>query len=150
TLLNRLNHRLDKGIVFIAADSRFTPSHIDRVIQQLLIIGTDIKSNRQDIGWADPATCSVECKFSNGNPHTTNALISKTQNALTICDHNDFHVLLVDIVNNLVDLITVRIGNKNPTMTAIDIRKALTCLTHSPRINNRHHLAEVIFNQMVK
>src|SRR5690606_4842704 len=61
-----------------------------------------------------------------------------------------FHVLFINIVNNLLDLIAIRIGNKDPAMTAINIRKALTCLPHSRGVNNRHYLAKVIFNQVIK
>ena len=141
---------IHKGIVFIPTDTWLAPSKIDRVIEKLLIIGPHINSDRQSIRWTDPATCGIQRQFSNRNPHPANPLIAQAQNTFTISDHDHLDVFTVDVVNNFINVFTVRIGNKHPAMTAVNIRKALTCLTHSRGIYNRHHFTEMVFNQVIK
>src|SRR5690554_6178151 len=78
-LLCGIDEEVYKGVVFWTSDAPVPLTHIHGVIERLLIIGTNIQSHRQSIGWTDATASGVDRELADGDAHATNTLVAKAK-----------------------------------------------------------------------
>ena len=148
--LDRLNEGIDKLGVLIPRDTRIAPSHIEGVIQQLLVVGADIQHHRQAVGGRDAATGGVEGELADGNAHAADTLVTQTQDPLAIGHHDHLDVLLGGVLQHVIDPVLVRIGDKQATGAAIDVGELLARLADRRGVDDGQHLGQVVVQQTVE
>ena len=127
-----------------------TPTHIEWVVKQLLIIGTGIQYHRQRISRADATAGGIQRELADRNTHPADALIAEAENTFAIGDDNHFNVLFGGVLQHIVNMFTIGISDKQPTGTAVYIREMFTGFPDRWGIDHRHHFAEMFINQAVK
>ena len=149
-MFHRLDELINKFVVFIVGDARITPAHIQRIVQQLLIVGTDIQHYRQGVGRADAATGGVQRQFADRNAHPADPLVAKTQNTFTVGHDDNFDIVVRDVLQDIVHVMAVLVGDKHAARATINLGETLTGGTHRRGIDNRHHLIKMVLYQSVK
>ena len=137
-------------VVFFLADTLVPPAHVHGVIQQLLVIGSHVQHDRQGIGRADTATGGVQGQFANGNAHATDALVSQPENALAVGHHNHFDPFLGGAAQQVVQVLAVRVGDKQAAMVAVNVGELLAGIPHGRGVDDREHFLQMVFQQSVK
>ena len=87
------HEQLDKLVVLIFTHPGVPCAHVHRVIQERLVVGSDVEHYGQGMSRADAATGGVQRELANGYAHPTDTLISEAKYALTVGDHNHFNVV---------------------------------------------------------
>ena len=98
----------------------------------------------------DTRTGRIECKLSNRNSHPICTQIPEAQNALTIGDNDDFHIVFMPIIQNFANIALVVWGDVEPLRAPENMRKFLTSLTHGRRVNQRHNFFDIINHHTVE
>ena len=55
-----------------------------------------------------------------------------------------------DVLQDIVEVVPVLIGDKHPARATVDLREALAGGANGRRIDDRHHLIEMVANQAIK
>ncbi len=127
-----------------------TPAHIKRVIQQLLVVSANIQNHRQGVRRADAAARGIKRKLTNRNAHAADALIAQTKNALAVGDNNHFNILLGGILQHIFNAGAVRVGDKQTTGTTVNFREVFTRCADRWRVDDWHHLFQMVIEQTVE
>ena len=113
-MLHRLDEVVDKLIVLVVGDARMAPAHIERIVEQLLVVGPDVQHHRQGIRRADAAAGGVKREFTDWDPHPANALVAEAENTFAVGHHNHFDIVVRHVLQNIVHVVTVLIGDEYP------------------------------------
>ncbi len=148
--LDRLNEGIDELGILFTGDARIAPAHVEGVVQQLLVVGAHIQHHRQAVGGRDAATGGVKRQLADGNAHAADALVTQTQNPLTVGDHDHLDVLLGGVLQHVIDPLLVRIGDEEATGAAIDVGELLARLAHRRGVDDGQHLGQVVVQQPIE
>ena len=149
-MLHGLDEFIDKFVVFIIGDTRITPAHIQRIVEQLLVVGSDVQYHRQGVGRTDPTTRGIQRQFTDWNTHPADPLIAKTQNTFPIGDNDDLDIVVRNVLQDIVHIVAVLIRDKHAARATINLGETLTGRADRWGIDNWHHLIKVIMHQAVK
>ena len=145
------HHKLiNKLIVAGAAHSFLAQTEVKRIGEVGGIIRADINHHGQRLFRRDTGASRVKRKFANGNAHAVHTLISETQNALTVGDHNHFYVVTVNIFQNFQNLPLVLHRDKKASGLQKVVAKLLTSFTHRRRVDDRHDFFNVVAHDLVE
>ena len=120
-MLHGLDEIIHKLIVLVVGNARVTPAHVQRIVQQLLVIGPHVQHHRQGVGRADPAAGGIQRELTDGNTHPANALVAKAQNTFAIGYHDHLDVVIRHVLQNVVHVVTVLIGDEHAAGTTVDL-----------------------------
>ena len=145
------HHKLiNKLIVAGAAHSFLAQTKIKRIGKISGIIRANINHHGQRLFRRDTGASRVKRKFANGNAHAVHTLVSETQNALTVGDHDHFNIVTVNIFQNFRNLpLVLDRDKKTPGLQEV-LTKLLTCFTHRRRVDDRHNLFDVVAYDLVE
>src|SRR6185436_10529224 len=127
-----------------------TPTEIKRIVQQLLVIGTNVQQDRQSSVGVNAGAYRVERKLADWYAHATNSQISQTQDPFAIGDNNHIDICCRRIVEQLLDFVLIWIGNVEPARATEELTVLLTPQTHRWCVDDRHHLGDVFKYQPVE
>ena len=147
---NRLDNVVDKLIVLVVGNTRVTPAHIQRIVQQLLVVGTDVQHHRQRVGRADTAAGGIQRQFTDRNAHPADTLVTEAENTFAVGHHDHLDVVVRHVLQNIVEVIAVLIRDKHAAGATIDLREAFTGGADGRGVDNRHHFVEVVADQAVE
>ena len=137
----------DEGVVLGLGHPRMAPAHVHRIVEQGLVVGADVESDRQRIGRADTATGGIQRQLADRNAHAADTLVAKAEDALAIGGHDHLDVVLGGAAQDVVHVLAIRVADEQPAMVAIDIGKLFARLAHGGGIDDRQHLLEVLLEQ---
>ena len=120
-VLHGLDEIINKLIVLVVGNARVTPAHVQRIVQQLLVVGPHVQHHRQGVGRADPTAGGIQRELTDGDPHPTNALVAKAQNTFAIGYHDHLDVVIRHVLQNVVHVVTVLIGDEHAPGTSVDL-----------------------------
>src|SRR5471030_2091639 len=147
---HRLNEQIHKVIVFTVGNTRVAPAHIQRIINTLGIVSADVQHNRQRVGSINSAAGGVEREFTNRDAHAADALIAQPQNTFAIGNDNDADVVFAEVLQHFIDVVAVRVGNKQAASTAINIRKVFARFPDGRGVDDRQHLFQMRIHQVIE
>ncbi|CCJ96999.1 hypothetical protein BN130_3343 [Cronobacter malonaticus 507] len=127
-----------------------TPAHIERIVQQLLIVGADIQHDRQRIRRADAAAGGVERELADRNPHAADALVAEAENTLAVGHHDHFDVMDRHVLQDVIHVVAVRPGDEHPAGAAVNFRKTFAGRAHRRGVDDGHHHLKMVFQQAIK
>ncbi|MNZ50074.1 hypothetical protein D3C78_678570 [compost metagenome] len=149
-MFNRLDEIIDELVILVVRHARVTPTHIQRVGQQLLVVRTDIEHNRQRVRRADTPACGVQREFTDRNTHPADTLIAETQNTFAIRHHNHFDVVVRHVLQNVIHVVAILVRDKHAARATINLGETLTRRTDGGGVDHRHHLFEMILHQPIE
>ena len=76
-ILDRGNKLVDEILVLVAPNPLVTEPQVQRILQTLLVVGTDVQCDREREVWWYPRAQRVETQFADRNTHASNTLISQ-------------------------------------------------------------------------
>ena len=120
-VLHGLDEIIHKLIVLVVGNARVTPAHVQRIVQQLLVIGPHVKYHRQGVGRADPAAGGIQRELTDGDPHPANALVTEAQNTFAIGHHDHLDVVVRHVLQNVIHVVTVLIRDEHTAGTTVDL-----------------------------
>src|SRR5262249_41906680 len=149
-LLHAGHESIHEIVVVLAAHAVMVPADIDRTVQPLLIVGSDVEQNRKTVFRMDPAERRVKRHLSDRDSHAPGALIAEPQDSLAVAHHNALDVVVVRVAQNLTDAILVWIAQEQAARLSPDLAETLTAFTHSRRVDERQHLLDVTNQERIE
>src|SRR6266478_3309475 len=101
--LHALNKNVDEGVVLCTANSMMSPSDIDRTVQPVFVVRSNVEQNRQAMLRMNAAERGVERHLSDGDAHTSCALVAQPEDSFSIADHDAFHVVVARMTQDMSD-----------------------------------------------
>ena len=148
--LNRLDHVVNELIVLVVGNAWMAPAHIQRIVEQLLVVCSDVQHDRQGVSRADAAAGGVQRQFTDRDPHSADPLVAEAENALAIGDHNHFHVVVRDVLQDVVKVMAILVGDKDAAGATVNLGETFAGGAYRRGIDNRHHLFKVVADQAIK
>ena len=144
-----LHELVDKLEIGIAGDTFLAPADIHRIVEPFLIIRSYIEDDGQCHAGIDATRRRIKRQLADGNAHAARALIAKAENTLAIGDDNRLHRLVEGVIENAVDVMAVRVGNKQPARSPVNLTELLAGLADHRGVDQRHHLLDMDDDQIV-
>eukprot|EP00056_Hartaetosiga_gracilis_P004840 m.78504 g.78504 ORF g.78504 m.78504 type:complete len:326 (+) comp11958_c0_seq1:714-1691(+) len=159
TELHSRHKLIKKVIIFFPFNSRMPSSHVVLANKSLLTVGSNVQHNWQTTTRVNSCRRCVNCKLANWNGHPINTQVTKSKNTLTICHHNNIHIVLWPVLHDTTDIsfvasafITFRgtVSKVHSTGSSKEQAGFLTSITNSRGVNKRCHFFNMINKQFVK
>ena len=149
-LLDRGHEGVDELLVRRAAHALVAHPQVQRVGQALLVVGTHVEGDGQGAVGRDPRAEGVEAELADGDAHAARPLVAQAQDALAVRHHDDRGVLDARAPQDRLDLVALLVGDVEPAAAAVDVRELLAGLAHHRRVDDRHHLVDVLEDEPVE
>ncbi len=127
-----------------------TPADIDRILETLFVVGTDIEQYRQARLGMNARAGGIERELADRNSHASRALIAETENAFAIADHDRTDGVIAVMPENLANSMLVGIAEKYSARLTPDFAEALASFADRRRVHQRHHLFDIALQYGVK
>src|SRR6185369_5631846 len=149
-LAQRNHEGFNECVVLGAANALVAPADIQRIVQQLLVVGADIENDRQRRRRMNPRAHRVQRQLADRDAHAADAEIAEPEDALAVGHDHDADVLRTEVRQCRVDGIALRIRDVQPARPAIDAAVRLARLADHRRVDDRHHLDQVFVEQPIE
>jgi hypothetical protein len=150
TLLH-CSHKLgNERIEFLAAETRVSPANVQLVVEKGLIVGANVETDGQSVGWVNAGRHSVECQFPHRNAHASSALVPDSKNRLIICDDNQLHAIRAGRPQDGLDVPDITRGDPHSTSSAERAGIALARIAHRWSVHDWHEVGEVLAKNLPK
>ncbi len=143
-LLHRVDELGDERLVLGAAQPRPVESGIERRLPQLDVLGADVERHRQAARRVDPGAGGVERQLAHRDAHPLRAEVAEAEDPLAVGDHEDLDVAVGPVLEQLPHPAAVLGRDVEAAVTAEDLAPALARLAHGGRVDDRHHLGDVV------
>ena len=149
-LLHRHHKLLEQRVELSATRARLAQTWIERIVEELLVVGSDIDHHGHAARWMNSANRGVEREFAHGNAHAANAQIAQAEDALAIGHANDAHIDLRPIAQNVGHSTAMFEREVQPLGPPHDVAKLLTRLSNRRCVNNRHVARRIRAQQLIE
>src|ERR1700759_3409740 len=92
----------------------------------------------------------IERQFPNRDPHAVGALVSQTEDALTIADDNRLDLVEPGMRQDLSDPVALRPAQEQPTRVMPIMTEGLAAFANRRGVDERKHFLEVLGEHCVK
>ena len=149
-----LAHGIDEGgderVIGVAAHPLVLPADILRIVQVLAAVGADVENDRQRRRRMQPGAGGIERELADRNAHAAGALVAEAEDALAVADDDRLDAVEARIAEDAADVVLVRIAEKQAAGFAENARELLAAQPDRRRIDDRHHLFDVLRQQRVE
>ena len=149
-LFDRANEIIDESVVILAAHALVPPAEVERVVQAVDIVGTDVEQDRQRVHRVDAGAGDIERQLADRDAHAAGALIAETQNALAVADHDDAHVVEMLAGEDFGNSMPVRIAEEDAARLAPDLAEPLASFADGRRIDERQKLLDMFHEHRIE
>ena len=104
---NGLHELVQQRVVGISAHPLGLDSDVERVIEEIVVVGPDIDRDRQGGRGVDPSARRVQRELPDRDAHTVGTQVSEAEDALTVGDDDDADVVDGPVGQHLGNLTTV-------------------------------------------
>ena len=143
-MTNGLHEFINHVIVLLALQTLLWDANVEGVVEQFLVIRSNIEDNRHDTMRRNATGGTVKRQFADGNAHTLSTKIAKAQNAATIRNYNDVNVRQGPVVDHRSHVSTILLGEVHTTRPAIPTAEFLACLSNSWGVDQGSNFFNVI------
>ena len=84
-------------------DARLAQAQVERVVEQLSVVGADVDVHRQQVLRRHGGAGGVELQLADRDTHAVGAQVAQAEDALAGGDADDAHVLLRPVPQHLLD-----------------------------------------------
>ena len=92
----------------------------------------------------------IERQFTDRDAHPVGALVSQTEDALTIADDNSLHVVEAGVRQDFLDPVALRPAEKQTTRIMPIMAEGLASLADRRGVDEREHFFEVLGQHRIK
>lgn len=144
--MSRFDIATDELVVFPTAPPGVAIAQIERIGQQLLIVGADIQRHREAAARIDAAAGGVEGQFAHSDLDATHTPVTDTQDRLGIGAHDQVDVLgpQPQRVEGFLDFVGFVDAQKQSALPAVFVGEALDCLANGGRVHHRHQFGQMV------
>jgi hypothetical protein len=125
-------------------------AQVEEVVPDGGVLGAHVQGDRQAAGGVDPGACRVERELPDGNAHPVGPQVAQPQDPLAVGHHDDRHVLLRPVSQDLHHPSPVRRGDVEPPGAAEDVGELLARLAHGGGVDDGQHLLDVVDHRAVE
>ena len=147
---HRLNEPVNEVVVGGAVDTVMPPAEIHGVVEELRVVGADVKENRQPAGRIDPAQRRVQGQLPDRDAHAADALVTQAQDPLPVRDDDDVNLPARPVAQDLPDTVAVGVGDEQPAWPAVDLAEPLAGHPDGGGVEDWQHLLDVVGYQLVE
>ena len=147
---HRLNEPVNEVVVGGTVDTVVPPAEIHGVVEELGVVGADVKENRQRAGRVDPAQRRVQGQLPDRDAHAADALVTQAQDPLPVGDDDDVDLPARPVAQDLPDTVAVGVGDEQPAWPAVDLAEPLAGHPDGGGVEDRQHLLDVVGYQPVE
>ncbi len=147
---HRHHEFLDDRVVGLAANAFLPQAGVKRIGQQGFVVGADINRDRQALRRMNAGAGGVKRQFADGNAHAGRAEIAEAENAFAVGDDDHLHVARRPVLQNVFHLAAIIAGNIKTARPAENVAEFLARLADRGRVNDRHHLLQIVHHHAVK
>ncbi len=144
-----VDKRLDKVVVFGPAHTLMAPADIER-FGQMLGVRPDVENDRQGRRGMQAGARRVERQLADRNAHAAGPLIAEAQDALAIADDNGLHRIEARMTEDAAYGAVMREAQKQAARLAKNAAELLAAEAYRRRIDDRHHLFEVLGQKSIE
>ncbi len=148
--LHRLHELIHEVEVGVARNPLVSPAEIFRVLEPLLVVGAHVQDHGQRVRGRDAADERVERKLADGDAQPADSLVAQAEDTLAVGDHRHRHIPLRAVAQNLRDLVALRIGDKQPARSPVDVGELLARLADGRRVDDGSHFLNVVEQEPVE
>ena len=92
--LGESSHHLVKELaLLVGRDLRAAGSKVEGVVDKLLVVGSEIESDGKGLERVDTGASSVQRQLADGNAHTVDSEVTKTENTAAVSDDGDLDLV---------------------------------------------------------
>lgn len=145
-----LHELVDEVIIRLARHSLVLQTDIERIVQELLVVGADVQDDGETLVGLDAGQGSVEGQLPDGDAHAVGAQVSQAEDALSVRDDDGADVLFRPIPEHAVDVALVVDGDEEAAGAAVDDAKLLAGQPDRGGVDDGHHVLHVLREDPVK
>ena len=149
-LLHRPHELVHHRVVGLAPQPRLAPPDVEVVAQQLLVVGAHVEADGERLRGVDPGGRHVQGQLADGDAHAARALVAEAEDALVVGDHDEPHVLVGGVGEDLGHAALVLGGDPQAARTPEDPAVLLAGLAHGGRVDDGKELLEVVPEHLVE
>jgi len=143
-------HLLHKRLVLLPPHARLLQPRIELVVDQRLRVRAHVDGHRQALVRVDPTTRRVQVQLANGDAHSVGPEVTEAEDALAVGDDDDVYFLVRPVIQNLLHTAFILDGNVHATRLLKDRSELLASLADSGRIEERHHLRDILNDEAIE
>jgi len=141
---------IDEFIVERTAHPRLLEADVEFAPAQLRVIGADIERDGEGVAGMDAGARGVEREFAHRDAHAQGAEIAEPEDAFAIRGDDQPHAFLRPEAEDLRDPSALAQADEEPARPAIDGAVFQTRLPDRRRVDDRHHLLDVLGHEPVE
>ena len=139
-----VHERLDELLVLLAPQPALAIAAVERVGQQLDVVGADVERDRQAERGVDPRRGGVEGELADGDPHAPGPLVAQAEDPLVVRHHDQADVLIGGVPEHGGNVVHVLGRDPEASRIADDMAVELAGLAHRRGVDDGQELAEVL------
>jgi hypothetical protein len=148
--LDGLDELLDEGVVLGAPKAREPPAEIEGVVQERLVVRSDVEADRQRLRGVDARGGRVEGQLADRDPHAARALVTEAEDALVVGHDDEPHVRERRVAEDVVDPAPVGGRDPEPAGASEDVAELLAGPPDDRRVDDRQELLDVVHEKPVE
>ena len=125
-------------------------AEVQGVLQPLLVVRPHVERDRQRAVGRDARAQRVEAELADRDAHPARALVAQAQDPLAVRHHDHRRVRDPGVAQDLLDAVPVLVGDVEPAAAPVDVVVLLARLADHRRVDDRHHLVDVLEGQAVE
>ena len=141
---------LDELLVGRAAQPPRAVADVERVTEQLAIVGADVEGDRQREGGMQTARGRVEGQLADGDAHAAGALVAEAEDALVVGHDDEADVRVGRVAQDLRDAVDVGGRDPDAARASDDVAELLAGLAHRGRVDDGHELFEMVGQEPIE
>ena len=141
-----VDEAIDEVLILESPNPLVPQAEIQRVVQPIPIVRAHVEHDRQRQRWRDPGAGRVERELSGWDAHPADSLIAQPENAFPVGDDDDGRQPRV-IPQNGLDLVALIVPDVETARAAEDVRELLARFADDRRVDDRHHLVDVVMEE---
>lgn len=149
-LLQRSHEFIEELLFFLRRDFLATTAHVERVLEEGLVAGSQIDGQREGAFGSNAGTTSVQSQLANGDTHASHTEISETEDSGAIGDDGDFDIGLRPILNDIREMASILETEIHAFGLLVDFGPSLASLSDGGGIDQRSQLGEMIGQESVE
>ena len=144
------HERLHHLLVRLPPQPRMAVAHVAGILQQALVVRPHVQAHGQAHVRMQAACRHVQAHLPHRDPHAVRPQVPQTQNPLSVRHHDQVHLRQGHPLQDPVDAPDVLRRDVDPPEPALDPAHLQARRSHRRRIDDRHHLPQVVHHQAVE
>ena len=125
-------------------------AQVQRVAEPLLVVRPHVEGDRERAVGRDARAQGVEAELADRDAHPARALVAQAQDPLAVGHHDHRGVRDPGVRQDRLDAVPVLVGDVQAAAAPVDVVILLARLADDRRVDDRHHLVDVLEGQAVE